>query len=220
MRFIKCFSLDTFVITIAIIIIVFPVSACRLPVSEDLAENKCSPSTYCLLTKYANDTSGKKGSNVCSTKIHLWVDLMILYLFFPCPRKQSEEELWLFCGHFTYVCRWSWRSFTYIFVYARSRTKYGQICLTYRYVCGGHVSSSHLHISTQSVSSWCHDLFFASWPLQILYFESYSQSDYPRSTVILKGCQVQFKQKRNGWKMWIAKSQNENFPTGAPGSKE
>ena len=150
MRFIKCFSLDTFVITIAIIIIVFPVSACRLPVSEDLAENKCSPSTYCLLTKYANDTSGKKGSNVCSTKIHLWVDLMILYLFFPCPRKQSEEELWLFCGHFTYVCRWSWRSFTYIFVYAWRGTKYGQICLTYRYVCGGHVSSSHLHISTQS----------------------------------------------------------------------
>ena len=81
-------SLDTIiVITIAIIFIAFPVSACRLPVSEDLAENKCSPSTYCLLTKYANDTSGKKGSNVCSTKIHLWVDLMILYLFFSLSKE-------------------------------------------------------------------------------------------------------------------------------------
>ena len=96
MRFIKCFSLDTFVITIAIIIIVFPVSACRLPVSEDLAENKCSPSTYCLLTKYANDTSGKEGSRLCSTKIHLWVDLMILYLFFPVQGNNQRKS----CGSF------------------------------------------------------------------------------------------------------------------------
>ena len=74
-------------ITIAIIFIAFPVSAYRLPVSENLAENKCSPSTYCLLTKYANDTSGKEGSRLCSTKIHLWVDLMILYLFFSLSKE-------------------------------------------------------------------------------------------------------------------------------------